>query len=318
MKNATLRQLTVFETVARHLHFTRAAEALGTTQPSVSMQVKQLEDNLGVALFEQIGKRIHLTEAGRELCEYCREISRQLNAAETALDRLKGVQGGQLRIAMAPTAKYFLMRLLAEFVRRHPGVVVDVCIASRDAMYSQLEANERDLIVMAAPTPDPALEARPFLDDPLVAIVPPDHPLAGARAVTPARLAEEPFLLREPASETRRLVEEFFIRHSATLSAVMTVNSNEAIKQAVQAGLGVAIVPQQSIAPERAAGRIAVLDVESLPIPFTWHLVHRQDKRFSCVTEAFRDFVLQEAREYHAAPVVDDAAPGENKCRAGG
>lgn len=310
MKNTTLRQLIVFETVARHLHFTRAAEALGTTQPSVSMQVKQLEENLGVALFEQIGKRIHLTEAGHELHRYCREIIRQLAAAETVLDRLKGVQGGQLRLAIAPTAKYFVPRLLAEFVRRHPGVAVDLRIDSREALLEQIEANERDMVVMASPPPDTALVAEPFLTDPLVAIASPGHALAGERAVPPWRLAQEPFLLRETGSETRSMIENFFDQQGVVLSVVMAVNSNEAIKQGVQAGLGVAVVPLQSVTPEREAGRLVVLDIASMPLQYSSCLVYRKEKRFSCLAEAFRDFVLQNAR-LHLAGTASGAPPVE-------
>lgn len=314
MKNTTLRQLIVFETVARHLHFTRAAEALGTTQPSVSTQIKQIEDNLGVALFEQIGKRTHLTEAGRELYRHCREISRQLAAAETALDRLKGIERGELRIAIAPTAKYFVPRLLAEFVQRHPGVIVDLHIATRDAMLEQIDANERDMAVMAAPPEDATLTAEPLLTDPLVAIAPPGHALTGERAVPPARLAQEPFLLREPGSETRRVIEQFFAQQETVLSAVVTVNSNEAIKQGVQAGLGVAIVPLQSVAPERDTGQLTILDIAPMPLVCAWHLVHRREKRFSCVAEAFRDFVLQKARQLAAG---HDPAPSAQVRRAG-
>ena len=264
MKNATLRQLTVFGTAARHLHFTRAAEELGTTQPAVSMQVKQLEDSLGVALFEQLGKRMYLTEAGQEMYRYCRNISQHLAEAETALERLKGIRGGQLRLAIAPTAKYFVPRLLAEFVRRHPGVVVDLNVAGREALLAQIENNVRDMIIMASPPPDLALVAEPFLAGTLVAIAPPNHALAEARAVSPERLVQEPFLLRELGSETRRMIELFFVEQGLAVSDVMTVNSNEAIKQGVQAGLGVAIVPLQSVTLERDAGRLTVLDIAAM------------------------------------------------------
>lgn len=307
MKNTTLRQLIVFETVARHLHFTRAAKELGTTQPSVSLQIRQIEDNLGVALFEQMGKRIHLTEAGRELYRSCREITRQLAEAETALERLKGVQGGRLRLAIAPTAKYFISRLLAAFVRQHPGVSIDLLVASRDELLAQLDDNARDMVVMASPPMEPTLTAEPFLDEPLVAIAPPGHTLAGKPSVPLASLAEEPFLLRETASATRRQIECFFEEHGHVLVPVMEVNSNEAIKQAVQAGLGVAIVPLQSVVPERDTGRIEVLDVDSLNLQCNWHIVHRHDKRFSCVAEAFRTFVLQSAGNRIAAAVTAGA-----------
>lgn len=308
MKNATLRQLTVFETVARHLHFTRAAEALGTTQPSVSMQIKQLEDNLGVALFEQIGKRVHLTEAGQALFEHCREINRQLTAAETMLERLKGVQRGQLRLAIAPTAKYFVPRLLAEFVHQHPGVTVSLSVAAREAKLARIENNECDMAIMTSPPSDPSRAATAFFTDPLVAIAPPGHALAGQRRVTPVQLAREPFLMREPGSETRRMIEELFAGQGVSLTAGMVANSNEAIKQGVQAGLGLAIVPLQSVMPEQAAGRLAVLDVAPLPLQSVWHIVHRQAQRFSCVAEAFRSFVLQDASKL-LRETAQDAGP---------
>lgn len=316
MKNSTLRQLTVFETVARHLHFTRAAEALGTTQPSVSMQIKQLEDNLGVALFEQIGKRIHLTEAGREMYEYCREISRQLAAAETTLERLKGIRGGKLRLAIAPTAKYFIPQLLAQFSHQYPGVVTDVSVASHESLLAQVEDNECDLVVMTSPPSDPALVAVSFLTEPLVAIVPPDHALATARAVAPTRLIQEPMLMRESGSETRQLIEQFFGERDLNISVGMTANSNETLKQGVQAGLGVAIVPLHSVIYEREAGQLAVIDVESMALQVDWYLVHRREKRFSCVAEAFRGFVSQEARR-NLMQSVQDTMPSGKQRRAG-
>ena len=316
MKNTTLRQLTVFETVARHLHFTRAAEALGTTQPSVSMQIKQLEDNLGVALFEHIGKRIHLTQAGREMLEHCQKITRQLAAAEATLDRLKGVRGGQLRLAIAPTAKYFVPRLLAEFMRLYPGVTVNLSIATRAAKLAQIENHECDMAIMTSPPSDPALTTTAFFIEPLVASAAPGHALAGGRAVPLARLAVESFLLREPASETRRMIEHFFTEKGLSIAAGVTANSNEAIKQGVQAGLGVAIVPRQSILPEQESGRLVVLDVTPLPLQTVWHVVHRRGQSFSGVAEAFRDFVLREVRPHAAG--TNDAYSHAPEQRAGG
>lgn len=293
MKNATLRQLAVFEAVARHLHFTRAAAALGTTQPSVSIQIKQLEDNVGLDLFEQVGKRVQLTEAGRALYQHCREISRQLAEAKIVLERLKGIAGGQLRLAIAPAAKYFVPGMLAGFVRQHPGVVIDLHVAAREPLLAELEAGERDMAILTHP--DDGFAAQPILHDPLVAIAATDHPLTAARNVSLTRLAQEPFVLREPGSQTRQVIEQRFTRRSLQIKPVMVINSNEGIKQAVAAGLGVAIVPQHSALPEQSSGRLAVLDVAELNLQSTWYLAHRQDKRFSPVAEAFRDFMLQHA-----------------------
>jgi DNA-binding transcriptional LysR family regulator len=320
MKNATLRQLTVFETVARCLSFTRAAEELGVSQAAVSIQVKNLEENLGLALFEQIGKKIYLTEAGRELYRYCREIGRQLAAAETTLERLKGIESGQLRLVATSAAKYFMPRLLAEFLRGRPGVTVDLRIANREVLLAQLDANECDMAVMVSAPAEAGLVTEPFLTDPLVVVAAPDHPLAAERAIPLERLAAEPFLMREPGSATRLLIEEFFGARGLSLSAVMVVNSNEAIKHGVGSGLGVAILPWQSVVHELEAAQLARLDVISLDLEYTWCLVHRQEKRFSCVAEAFRAHLLQAARQLAATPAgrADAASPRQRAAAAGG
>lgn len=298
MKNTTLRQLTVFEATARHLHFTRAAQELGMTQPSVSMQIRQLEDNLGVKLFEQIGKKTHLTEAGRELYRFCREIHHQMSEAETVLGRLKGLQGGSLRLAIGPTAKYFVPKLLAVFSKNYPDVAIDLNIAGHESLLAQIANNERDMVIMGTPPSDDTLVATPFLNDPLVAVAPPAHPLADQRQVSLSRLAQEPFLMREPSSATRNVIEEFFTRHGIELRTFMVINSNEAIKQSVQAGLGVAIVPLQSIIQELVGNRLVILDIARMPLQRSWYLVHRKEKCFSHVADEFRNFVLQEAARY--------------------
>lgn len=298
MKNTTLRQLTVFEVTARHLHFTRAAQELRMTQPSVSIQIRQLEENLGVVLFEQIGKKMHLTEAGRELHRFCLEIQRQMNEAETVLARLKGLQGGELRLAIGPSAKYFVPKLLAVFSKNYPEVAIDLNIASHESLLAQLSNNERDMVIMGMPPGDETLTATPFLSDPLVVIAPPQHALADARGIPLAGLAQEPFLIRESSSATRAVIEEFFARKQLAIRTFMTINSNEAIKQCVQAGLGVAIVPLQSVVQELIGKRLVVLDFVSLPLQRSWYLVHRKEKFFSHVAEAFRNFVLEQAARY--------------------
>lgn len=296
MKNTTLRQLTVFLTVARHLHFTRAAQELGMTQPSVSMQIRQLEENLGVVLFEQIGKRTFLTEAGRELYRYGQRIQQQLAEAETVLERLKGAQGGELRLAIGPTAKYFMPRLIAAFALEHPDVSVDLYITGRDGLLAQLENNERDLAVLGSEPADDTLEATPFLEDPLVVIAPPGHPLAGKSGVSLAELSAERFLMREPGSVTRAVTDDFLRREGIAPRIAMIVNSNEAIKQGVQAGIGLALVPTQSVMLELEVGRLVALELATPAPRRVWYLAHRREKRFSAVAEAFRNFVLDKAR----------------------
>lgn len=296
MKNTTLRQLTVFETVARHLHFTRAAEALGTTQPSVSMQVKQLEDNLGVPLFEILGKRVYLTEAGEELYRYCCNISQHLTEAQTVFDRLRGGAGGRLNLVIAHTGKYFVPRLLAVFRQQYPDLSVHMEVAGRDDLLSRLADNTCDMAVMGSPPEGIDLFSQVFLEDPLVMIAPSEHALAREIAIPLARLAQEPFLMREPGSVTRNAVEDFFTQQSITITPSVVTNSNEAIKRGVLAGLGLAVVPLHSVTLEVEAGRLTVLDVADMHLQRSWCLVHRQGKRFSHVAETFKDFVLQEAQ----------------------
>ena len=297
MKNTTLRQLTVFLTVARHLHFTRAAHELGMTQPSVSMQIRQLEENLGIALFEQVGKRTFLTEAGQELYRYGHRIREQLTEAESVLERLKGAQGGELRLAIGPTAKYFMPRLIAAFMLTHPDIVIDLHIAGRDGLLSQVENNERDMVVLGSAPADDTLVATPFLEDPLIVIAPLGHALAGKSKISVTDLATERFLMREPGSDARQITDDFFQRQGIEPRTTMTINSNETIKQSVQAGIGLALVPTQSVLLELEVGRLVTLELDAPPLQRVWYLVHRREKRFSALAEAFRDFVLQQARD---------------------
>lgn len=314
MKNATLRQLVVFETVARHLHFTRAAEELGTTQPSVSIQVKQLEDNLNIPLFEQLGKRIFLTEAGQELHRYCRHINQHLADAQTVLDRLRGSEGGRLKLCIDHTAKYFVPQLLAALRRQHGNVFIQLEVAGRQRLLNLLADNACDMAIMGSPPDDQDLVAEPFLEDPLVFIAAPDHPLAQARSIPLSRLEQEPFLMREPDSETRNTLEQLFAQTGLAISPSMVVNSNEALKRSVQAGLGLAAVPLHSVTLEVAGRQLVVLDIETMPLRRSWYLVHRQGKRFSRVAEAFKDLVLQAAQQQ----IQEDAANDKRaRVRAG-
>jgi LysR family transcriptional regulator, low CO2-responsive transcriptional regulator len=293
----TLRQLKVFEAVARHLNYTRAAEELHLTQPAVSMQVKQLEESLGVAFFEQLGKRIHLTEAGQELLGYARTITQQLDELEGVLNRMKGLGGGRLRVSVATTANYFIPTLLGSFSRRYPDVTISLDVTNRETLLRQLTENTVDLVVMGQPPAEADVEAQVFMDNPLVVVAPPDHPLAKQRKIPLARLQEETFLVRESGSGTRIAMERFFNERGMRLKTGMEVGSNEAIKQSVQAGLGLGLLSRATIEQELALGRLAVLDVADFPIMRHWFVVHRKGKRLSAAAEAFKQFMLKEATE---------------------
>jgi DNA-binding transcriptional LysR family regulator len=291
----TLRQLKVFEAVARHLNYTRAAEELHLTQPAVSMQVKQLEEGLGVALFEQLGKRIHLTEAGTEALAYARVVTQQLDELEGVLNRLKGLSGGRLRISVATTANYFIPTLLGSFSLRYPDVTVTLDVTNRETLLRQLAENTVDLVIMGQPPAEADVEAEPFMDNPLVVVAPPGHPLAGRKKIPLARLQEETFLVREPGSGTRIAMERFFSERGMKLRTGMEVGSNEAIKQSVQAGLGLGLLSRATIEQELALKRLVVLDVAAFPIMRHWYVVHRRGKRLSAAAEAFKRFVLEKA-----------------------
>lgn len=296
LRRITLRQLKVFETVARLSSHTRAAEELFLTQPAVSMQIKQLEKQLGVVLFEQLGKRIHLTEAGRETLHYARAVEQQLDELESILAHLNGVSGGRLRISVASTANYFMPVLLAEFSQRHPGVKATLDITNRQALVNQLTENSVDLVVMGQPPTEIDVEAQIFLENPLVIVAPPHHPLARTKRIPLKRLETEVFLVREPGSGTRSAMERFFKKRGITIKTGMEVGSNEAIKQSVEAGLGLGLLSRATLEQEIALGRLAVLDVVDFPILRQWYVVHRRGKRLLPVAQTFKTFLLAEAR----------------------
>ena len=311
----TLRQLKVFESVARQLNYTRAAEELHLTQPAVSMQIKQLEGSLGVALLEQLGKRIHLTEAGQEVLVYARGITQQLDELEGVLNRIKGLGGGRLRISVATTANYFVPTLLGSFSRRYPDVTVSLDVTNRETLLRQLAENTVDLVIMGQPPAEADVEAHSFLDNPLVVVAPPDHPLARDKTVPLARLQEETFLVREPGSGTRIAMERFFSERGMRLRTGMEVGSNEAIKQSVQAGLGLGLLSRATIEQELALKRLAVLDVAEFPIMRHWYVVHRRGKRLSAAAEAFKSFVLDEALRLMRVPATGPRTPTAAKPR---
>ena len=291
----TLRQLQVFEAAARLGGYTRAAETLHLSQPAVSMQIRQLEEQAGMPLFDQIGKKIHLTDAGRALYRHAQDILAQVREAQLELEEMRGVRRGQLNITIASTANYFAPKLLAAFCQRHPDVKVSLDVSNREHILALLNEADKDLAIMGRPPEASDLVAHPFMENPLVVIASPAHPLARERRIPLARLAEESFISREAGSGTRMAAERFFDEAGAHLSTAMEMSSNEAIKQAVQAGLGLGVVSIHTLEMELVLDRLVILDVEGFPIRRHWYVVHRQGKRFSAVAQAFLDFVMHEA-----------------------
>lgn len=295
MLHLTLRQLEVFECVARNLSYSRAAAELHLTQPAVSMQIKQLEGNIELSLLEQVGKQIYLTEAGRELYQYSRAISRQLSDMEVALDELKGLERGKLNISVVSTANYFAPHLLAKFCQRYSGVTVSLNVSNREAVLKQLADNLTDLAIIGQPPKKLDIVSESFMENPLVVIAPPDHPLCEVSRIPVKRLAQEIFLVREPGSGTRSAMERFFAKHKITINRGMETDTTEAIKQAVQAGMGLGIMSLHTAELELTTNRLKILDVQGFPIMRYWHIVNRKNKRLSGVAQAFKDFLLKEA-----------------------
>jgi DNA-binding transcriptional LysR family regulator len=297
MRRLTLRQFRVFDAVARHLSFSRAAEELHLSQPAVSMQVKGLEDIVGLPLTEQLGKKIFLTEAGREVLHASQAITARLNDLQHNLAQLRSIDTGRLNIASTSTVNAVATDILARFRGRHPGVSIHLDVSNRAEVLDQLVGNRIDLAIMGQVPDGLGLEATRFMDNPLVVIAAPDHPLARKKRISVRELASESFLVREAGSGTRGAMERFFAARGLEIQSSMEMSSNEAIKQAVQAGLGLGILSLQTLEMELALKRLAVLKVEGFPIMRHWYIVHRADKRLSPVAQAFKEFVLPPAEE---------------------
>ena len=294
MKHATLRQLKVFEAVARLLSFSRAAEELHLTQPAVSTQVAKLEEHAGNVLFEQFGKKIFLTPAGAELLQISRAIIQQFEAAENAMMQFKGVSGGKLNVGVISAGDYFFPRLLVEFASRHRGVTLNFTVHNREGLLTHIAENLTDLAIMVRPPTDLDTSNQAFAPHPYVIVAPPTHPLVGVPGIPLKRLMREPFVVREKASDTWHSMEDGFGRELEHINIAMEIRSTETIKQAVIAGMGVSFVSAHTISQELKAGSLSVLDVEGFPLMLNWYVVHRRTKRLPPVAQAFKDFLLSD------------------------
>jgi DNA-binding transcriptional LysR family regulator len=311
MKNATLRQLKVFEAVARRLSFSRAAEELHLTQPAVSTQIRTLEGHVGMALFEQLGKKIYLTQAGAELLHFCRAIIAQFDEAEAAMAQLKGIAGGKLNVAVISAGDYFFPQLMVAFARQHPGVQLNLTVHNREELLGELAANRTDLAVMVRPPSELDTQNDAFAPHPYVIVGAPDHPLAGCGPVSMDELVQQPFVLRERGSDTWLSMQEGFGMRLGELRVAMEIKSTETIKQAVIAGIGLGFLSYHTIGRELAAGSLVVLEAERFPLMLNWYVVHRREKRLPPVARAFRQFLLDEGAQRIAQliPAPRDAKP---------
>ncbi|HZV55979.1 MAG TPA: LysR substrate-binding domain-containing protein [Rhodocyclaceae bacterium] len=288
----SLRQLQIFEAVARHLSYTRAAEELHLTQPAVFIQVKQLEDSVGLPLLDRLGKQLFLTDVGREVLATSRETVQAIERLEMRLADMQGLKKGKLRIAIVTTAKYLIPRLLGEFCTRYPGIEASLTVTNREKLLARLTANDDDLVVLGTPPEHLDVVAMPIADNPLVVVARNDHPLVGKRKIKVKRIAEEPFILREAGSGTRLTIERYFAERGLVPRIRMELGSNEAIKQAIAGGLGLSILSSHTLTLESPQGPLRVLDVAGFPLMRQWFVAYPTGKHLSAVAEAFLDRLL--------------------------
>ncbi|WP_035690729.1 LysR family transcriptional regulator [Azospirillum halopraeferens] len=290
--HTTFRQLEAFEATARLGSMARAAEELRLTQPTLSMQIRKLSDEVGAPLFDHVGRTLRLTEEGRELLIMCREVFGAVARFEMALAQRRGLQRGTLRVAAATTGKYFVPRLLGAFCRLYPCVDVELEVVGRPQVLARLREGLDDLYVFSQVPEEPAVDAIPFRDDALVVVAPADHPLAGRSGVPLEEVVQEPLILREPGSGTRTAVNRLFEDNGLRPRVRMQLGSNEAIKQAVIGGLGLSILPQVSLEHDDDR-RLVRVDVRGFPMPHRWYLVHPAGRCLSTAARAFIDIAKE-------------------------
>lgn len=305
LKNLSMRQLRVFLSAARHGSFSKAAAELSLSAPAVSMQIKEMEGDLGLALFARVGRRVELTSAGEYFLVYARRIAASLRDAEVTLSKLHGTQGGMLRIGLVSTAKYFLPQLLSRFKEEHFGLQIRLEVRNRNQMVELLRDGEIDIAIMGRTPADMDSRIEAFAKHPHAFIASPEHPLAARQGILPVALNQEELIVREEGSGTRAIMERFLSDRGLTPRVTMEMSSNESIKQAVMANLGLSFVSLHTVGLEVATGKLVVLDVEETPISRAWHVVALNRGNHSAATEAFRYFVLE-----HGGGILDELHPG--------
>jgi len=302
MKNVTLRQLRVFAAVARHQSFARAADELHLTPPAISMQIKELESEVGLPVFDRTSRKVTLTMVGEYLLTHTRRVLASIRDAEDLVARFRGLKTGSLDVGMVSTAKYFLPRLLAQFRDDHPGIEIRLQVCeNREQIVALLQQGAVELAVMGRPPKGYPTRAEPFALHPHVLVTAPDHPFTRLEEVPAAALAEEAFIVREPGSGTRAALDEYMHAHHMTPRVAMQMSSNEAIKQAVMVGMGVALLSLHTVGLELEHGLIATPAVEGLPLMRRWHVVNNLAKTLSPAAESFRYFVLERGEAFLAS-----------------
>jgi DNA-binding transcriptional LysR family regulator len=304
--NFTLHQLNVFGMVAAQGSMTRAANQLHMTQPAVSIQIKQLQDSIGVPILEQVGRRLYLTEAGELLYEVYKSVNGELESFDAAVSQIKGGLRGILTISAASTAKYFLPYLLGEFQKRYPSVEISLKVTNRDEVLRHLEENEYNLAILTQVPKDRSIKSVSFLENPLVMCAPPGHPLEDEKKISLASLKNEAFIFREPGSGTRMVMESILKKERIQPEIAMELGTNEAVKQAIMAGIGISLISRLSLQSEQKLNRICTLDIKDFPIQTNWHILYKKNKNLTPVTQNFLNFLTEEKLNHYLP-----AFPGE-------
>lgn len=300
LQKVTLRQLQIFLVAAETLSFVRAAKILRLTPPAVSMQMSRLADGIGAPLFEKSGRQLVLTVAGEKLVPYAERVNRTLGEATETIEALKGVERSTVNVAMVTTSRNFGPHLVARFQAGHPECHLDITIANRRSVIEKLENHQVDLALMGRPPRRIEVDAEAFADHPYVVIASPGHALAGARRIAPERLLEHMFLAREAGSGTRMVLEHFFERHGLQRPRTQEMTSNENIKQAVMANMGLAVISRHTIQLELQAGRIVELNVRDMPQVRTWFVVHMKARELGPSARRFTEFVRDQGPGFMA------------------
>jgi len=295
LRHISLRQLQIFDSIARLGSFTGASKELYITQPTASMQIKKLEHSVGLPLFEQVGKQTYLTEAGKIIRKHTQHVLNALANMEMEIADVQGLKTGHLRLAVVTTAKYFAPRALGKFCELYPGVDVSLKVTNRESLMKRLEDNADDLYIIGHPPESEDVIFEPYLDNPLVVLAPRNHPLTGKSNIQPKQLAQYPFIMRESGSGTRMATEEFFAERKVKLNIRMELGSNEAIKHAIDAGLGLSVLSRHTLSLEGTQGPLSVLDVKGFPLSWQWHIGHNKGKHLSVIAEAFLNFIKTES-----------------------
>jgi len=297
LRQVTLHQLRLFSALARRMNMTRAAEGMHVTPSAFSVQIKQLSQGLGLPLHEQAGKKLFLTEAGRAVAAASRDVIERLDLLGMELAEMQGLERGCVRLAMITTAKYFATRLIGDFCRAHPQVEFVLEVVNREQILERMRQNLDDLYIMGQAPEEMDVVAAPFADNPLVVLAPAGHPLCEKKRIAPSLLEREPFILREPGSGTRQATERYFAEHKIRPAARMTLGSDETIKQAVAAGLGLAVLSRHVLTLDTSPGPLCEIDVQGFPITRRWYVVHLKEKKLSPLARAFLTLLKDSHRE---------------------